>query len=145
MAQMICPEIVDERGQSSEKPCQFYCGPKDFDAWRYKARQRIAQALLRTDLDGETRSKLSGWQRQIEQMPKPLLESGAAVQTFVAMARQAECIALAPKLEDLPPLLDPHSAPWWQRKEVVIALLLLAGGVYWAHQSGNLKKWMRPK
>lgn len=72
-----------------------------------------------------------------------MFESSSAVQMLTSMARQAECIALAPKTGDVQIIDPPGSQPWWQRKEVLIILAVLAAGGYLAWKTGAIKKLLK--
>lgn len=143
MPEVVCPEIEDERvgsaRRTSDRPCAGWCGPGDFDAWRYKAQQRTEQALLRKDLDPSTRATLEGWREKIVALNRPLVDAREEVRMLAAMAKQAECIALAPTQSNLPSIINPEPPKWYQRSEILVGLGLLAV-IYWLHSSGQLRK-----
>lgn len=77
---------------------------------------------------------LEDWQAQVERLPKPMFGSADAVNMLVSMARQSECIALAPKIQELPPVIDPNE-PWYMNRAKLLSYGLVAILLVWAYQS----------
>ena len=143
MPDVYCPPVTDERGKSSDDPCTVWCGGADYDAWKQKSQQRIAQALMRQDLGESTRAQLREWNQQIETLPRSKVDSGNAVRMMASIARQAECIALATSKDKIPPLVQVEKVEWYKRKEIWILIALILGGSYVAVKVGALKALAR--
>lgn len=138
MADPFCPPTTDDRGRSSDDPCNLWCGGGDYDAWKKKAQERLAQALMREDLPPGVANQLRDWQQQVELLPRSKIDSGDAVRLMASIARQAECVALA-KPAQFPPLIQVEKKQdWYKRKEVWILIAVVIGGGFLMTKLGIL-------
>lgn len=145
MPDVYCPPVVDDRGRSSDDPCHVWCGGKDFDAWKVQSQRRIAQALMREDIPAATKSQLREWNQQIELLPRSKIDSGDAVRMMAAVARQAECIALAPRASEVPAIIEVKTEKWYEKKEFYILLALIFGGGYLAIKGMSFYKTLQKR